>query len=430
MRVLHTGDWHLGRTLEGRSRLKEQEAFIDELAEMVEAEGVDLVLIAGDVYDSVNPPAAAEQLYYEALTRLADGGRRAVAVIAGNHDHPERIAASAPLAVRSGIHLAGLPAASPLTIGIARTGETAVIAALPYPSESRLNELLEAAADEQLLRSAYSERVGRLMAEMAGAFRPDTVNLAMSHLYVLGGVESDSERPIQVGGAYTVDPAALPAGAQYTALGHLHRPQRAAGRETVRYCGSPLAYSFSEAGQAKSVVLFEAAPGQPVKPRELLLRSGRPLVRWSAKGGLAEVHRWLDEGRDPHAWIDLEVHVTDMIAPEDIVRLRKAREGLLHIRPVFPAGPGRSGADAAAREHLPVEELFRRFYAQKTGGAEPDEATMRLFLELLAEPDEDETAAAAQTADSAATAGSADAHDGRGHGGGFSAEISGGGSGA
>jgi exonuclease SbcD len=402
MRVLHTGDWHFGRSLEGRSRLPEQEAFVDELARIAEEEAVDLVLVAGDVYDSVNPPAAAEQLYYEALTRLADGGRRAVAVIAGNHDHPERIAASAPLAVRSGIRLVGLPEARPLVIGIPRTGETAVIAALPYPSESRLNELLAAEADERLLRAAYSERIGRLMAELASAFRPDAVNLAMSHLYVLGGVESDSERPIQVGGAYTVDPDALPAEAQYTALGHLHRPQRVAGRETVRYSGSPLAYSFSEAGQAKSVVLFEAVPGRPVEPREVLLSAGRPLVRWIATGGLAEVWRWLDEGRDPRAWIDLEIHVTDLIAPDEIARLRKAHDGILHIRPVFPADREREDGGAAARDGLPVDELFRRFYAQKTGGAEPDEATMRLFLELVSgeaedfglRPDADEAAAA------------------------------------
>jgi len=389
MRVLHTGDWHFGRSLEGRSRLAEQEAFVDELVRIAEEEAVDLVLVAGDVYDSVNPPAAAEQLYYEALTRLADGGRRAVAVIAGNHDHPERIAASAPLAVRSGIHLAGLPEAKPLVIGVPRTGETAVIAALPYPSESRLNELFVAEADERLLRAAYSERVGRLMAELASAFRPDAVNLAMSHLYVLGGVESDSERPIQVGGAYTVDPDALPAEAQYTALGHLHRPQRVAGRETVRYCGSPLAYSFSEAGQAKSVVLFEAVPGRPVEPREVLLSAGKPLVRWTATGGIAEVWRWLDEGRDPNAWIDLEIHVADLIAPEEIARLRKAHDGILHIRPVFPRDREREDGGAAARDRLPVDELFRRFYAQKTGGAEPDEATMRLFLELVAEEAED-----------------------------------------
>ena len=398
MRVLHTADWHLGRTLEGRSRLAEQEAFVEELTAMANDEEIDLVLVAGDVYDSVNPPAAAEQLYYEALSRLSDGGKRTVAVIAGNHDQPERIAAAAPLAARSRIGRAGLPAAEPMRIGIARTGEEAVIAALPYPSESRLRELLSEEADEGKLRSAYSERVGRLMHALSASFRPDTVNLAMSHIYVLGGLETESERPIQVGGAYTIDPSALAVGSQYTALGHLHRPQRVNGDETMRYSGSPLAYSFSEAGQAKSVVVFDAAPGAAVRPRELLHSCGRPLVKWTAKHGIAEVYGWIEEGRDARAWIDLELHMQEMITLEEIGRLRKLHDGLLHIRPVYPDLEGRAESEAARREQLPVEELFRRFYIRQTGGAEPDEGTVRLFLELLAEQDgetEDRAAAAA-----------------------------------
>ncbi len=109
MRILHTSDWHLGRTLEGRSRLEEQVMFIDELCGIVEAEAVDLVLIAGDVFDTVNPPAAAEELFYDALNRLADGGKRGIVVIAGNHDNPERLCAASPLAERNGIILYGLP---------------------------------------------------------------------------------------------------------------------------------------------------------------------------------------------------------------------------------------------------------------------------------------------------------------------------------
>ncbi|MFD0715077.1 exonuclease SbcCD subunit D [Paenibacillus sp. GCM10027626] len=388
MRILHTADWHFGRTLEGRSRLEEQAAFVDELTSIVRDEGIDLVLLAGDVYDSVNPPAAAEQLFYEAMARIADGGRTTIAAIAGNHDHPERVAASSPLAARSGIRLIGMPAAEPLVINIARTGEQAVIAALPYPSEARLRELLSEDTDEGTLRSAYSERVGALMKGLASHFRADTVNLAMSHIYVLGGAESDSERPIQVGGAYTVDPAALRIGAQYTALGHLHRPQRVAGDETIRYSGSPLAYSFSEAGQAKSVTIFDAAPGVPVAPRELLLNSGRPLVRWDARGGLAEVQRWIEEGRDERGWIELDIWMTEMMTMQQIQQLRKLRDGFIHIRPVYPEMTEHQGELERPREELPADELFRRFYKKQTGGAEAEAELVQLFLELIAdEPD-------------------------------------------
>ncbi|MET3543641.1 exonuclease SbcD [Paenibacillus favisporus] len=382
MRILHTGDWHFGRTLEGRSRMKEQEDFVEELVRIVHDQKIDLVMMAGDVYDSVNPPAAAEQLFYEAAARLTEGGTPLV-VIAGNHDQPERVSSVTPLVARQGITLVGLPVAEAVTVQAFRTGEIAKIAALPYPSEARLNELLAAEGDEEELRRAYSARVGMLMRKLASSFTPETVNLAMSHIYVLGGVESDSERPIQVGGAYTVDPSALAVGAQYTALGHLHRPQAVKGEGMIRYSGSPLAYSFSEAGQAKSVSIIDVAPGQQPVMKEVYLSCGRPLIRWKAKGGLEEVHRWLDEGRDANGFIDLEISLTEAMSLGDIHRLRKSHEGFVHIRPVYPEME--QVEVEYSRSSLPVPELFRKFYQRQTGGAEPDDALVELFLALTSE---------------------------------------------
>ncbi|MFD1177771.1 exonuclease SbcCD subunit D [Paenibacillus puldeungensis] len=389
MRILHTGDWHLGRTLEGRSRLLEQESFLDELVLMAKDQQADMILMAGDVYDSVNPPASAERMFYEASARLAEDGRH-LAVIAGNHDQPERVSAVSPLVERRGISLVGLPTAEALKIHVPRTGETAVIAALPYPSESRLAELLAGDADEAELRLAYSAKVGKLMRQLSGAFRSDTVNLAMSHIYVLGGLESDSERPIQVGGAYTVDPSALDIGAQYTALGHLHRPQAVKGNGVIRYSGSPLAYSFSEAGQAKSVMMLDVAPGQEPVMEELYISSGRPLVRWSCRGGLAEARRWLDEGRDANAFIDMEIYLNEAMSLGDIQSLRKAHEGIVHIRPVYP---GRElEAEFSSRAQLPLNELFRKFYQRQTGGADPEDELIELFMSLVSEDDESDEA--------------------------------------
>lgn len=386
MRILHTGDWHLGRTLEGRSRLEEQSAFLDELVSIAQDQQADLILMAGDVYDSVNPPAAAESLYYEAAARLADNGRKFVA-IAGNHDQPERISAVSPLVSRRGIELIGLPTTTPVTVNVERTGETAIIAALPYPSEARLNELLSIDADEQELRLAYSERVGKIMAQMGTYYQPNTVNLAMSHLYVLGGVESDSERPIQIGGAYTVDPSALDIGAQYTALGHLHRPQAVKGNGLIRYSGSPLSYSFSEAGQAKSVMMVDVAPGQAPQLQEIYLNSGRPLVKWSCRGGLQELYRWLDEERDRNAFIDLEVFLTEAMSMGDIQTIRKSHEGILHIRPVYTGVE--ADEETYNRSQVPLPDLFRKFYERQTGGAEPEDELVDLFLQLVSEEDQE-----------------------------------------
>ncbi|KLU63347.1 nuclease SbcCD subunit D [Peptococcaceae bacterium CEB3] len=401
MRILHTSDWHLGCQLEGRSRQEEQEKFIDELCDIAKEEQVDLVLIAGDLFDTVNPPARAEELYYEALDRLARGGKRAVVVIAGNHDNPERLCAASPLAERHGIVLLGEPKETltpSLTLsgervsrpaagrgwvelGIPGCRETAVVAMLPYPSESRLNEVLSTSLDEEVLRREYSQRISLLFGRLAAKFRPDSVNLAVSHLFVRGGLESDSERPIQLGSAPAVEPVALPAGADYIALGHLHRAQAVKGAPgPARYSGAPLAYSFSEAGQAKSVILLDVSPGRAATLREIVLNAGYPLVKWKAKEGLAQVYRWMEEKRDPQAWIDLEICLTNPLSPKEVQDLRRLRERIINIRPVFPA---LEQSAALGRAGLPIDELFRRFYRERSGGAEPGDELVRLFLSLL-----------------------------------------------
>jgi exonuclease SbcD len=400
MRILHTSDWHLGRSLEGRSRLEEQIRFIDELCGITEEEKPDLILIAGDIFDTVNPSAAAEELYYNALDRLAAGGSRAVVVIAGNHDSPERLCAAAPLALRHGITLLGLPkeilkptvgdvdkVCRPTAgqgwakIRIPGLSEMAVVAMLPYPSESRLNEVLTSSLEETELRLEYSQRVRQLFAVLASNFQPDTINLGVSHLYVRGGLESESERPIQLGGAPTVEPDALPANAHYVALGHLHRPQEVKGAPVpTRYSGSPLAYSFSETGYAKSVMLIEAFPGKPAIYKEIVLSSGYPLVRWQAEKGLAQVHSWIDQGKDPNAWIDLEIHLTKALNPQEIQVLRRARGRIINIRPVFPKT---RELVAEARSKLPIDDLFRHFYRTRMNGAEPDAELVEVFMSLL-----------------------------------------------
>jgi exonuclease SbcD len=151
----------------------------------------------------------------------------------------------------------------------------------------------------------------------------------------------------------------------------------------IRYSGSPLAYSFSEAGQAKSVALIDVAPGGEPVFEEIYLSCGRPLVNWKSTGGLQEVYSWLDEGRDAGAFIDLELRLTEAMSMNDIQRLRKSREGIVHIRPVYPQME--QELEEMARSRMPVQELFRKFYQRQTGGAEPDDSLIELFLELAEE---------------------------------------------
>ena len=382
MRLLHTADWHLGRTLEGRSRLAEQAQFLDELADIVEEEKIDAILMAGDAFDTVNPPAAAEQLFYESMSRLSNNGKRPIIVIAGNHDNPDRLSAASPLAVHQNITLLGLPTTDVESIHIPTSDEMLKVAALPYPSESRLKELLAEENDELALRNSYDARVKGIFDKMSEQFTTDTVNIAMSHIYVAGGSSTDSERPIEVGGAYTVAATSLPANAQYVALGHLHRPQMINRASTLaRYSGSPLAYSFSESGYAKSVTILDAKPGKEIEMTEIPLSSGKPLTRWKAKNGLAEVYTWLDEQKDTQAWVDLEVHVEDALSLEEIHRLRKLHPGFIHIRPVFKAEE--LALETRSQREVPIEELFTKFYSRQTGGGVPDTELVKLFLTLI-----------------------------------------------
>lgn len=414
MRILHTADWHFGRTLEGRSRLEEQCDFVRELAAIVREEQVDLVLVAGDVFDTVNPSAAAEELYFEALAQLGEGGRRAVVVIAGNHDSPDRLSAVRTLAQRHGTTLLGYPSDDPgvyapgpdrvrrlaagpgwAEIAVPGVEHTAVVLALPYPSEARLNELLEQTLGEEELQPLYSDRIRRWFDASSAHYRPDAVRLAASHIYVAGGLESaDSERPIQVGGAYTVDPGALPAGAQYVALGHLHRPQYVHNAPSItRYAGSPLAYNFSEAGQAKTVTIVDVAPGDSrPQVREIPLSSGRPLVRWRATEGIGQVEAWVAEGRDPSAWIDLEIHMTEMMTLDQLHRMRELHPGFIQIRPVITTAEAEVAATAEERPRT-LEEQFIRFFAHRNNGATPAPELLQLFLELATAPEEEATEA-------------------------------------
>lgn len=410
MRILHTSDWHLGRALEGRSRQKEQEDFIEEIIRISDEQNIDCLILAGDVFDAFNPPAFAEQLFYDALDRLSLGGRRAVVALAGNHDNPERLTAAASLAGRHGIVLLGLPGDAPflrtpdsggvrlvgggpswLELVVPGCGHSAVILALPYPSETRLKELIyEQLDDESLAQKSYSDRVKLTFGQLSRQYRLDTVNIAASHIFVQGGWTSESERPVySAGGAYTVDPAALPDRAQYVALGHLHRPQAVAGSAApCRYAGSPLAYSFSEAGQTKSVTVVESIPGRSPDIREIPLSAGRPLVRWRA-ANTEQVYRWLEEGRDSRAWIDLEIQVDAPLGIAEIHKLRKTCERFIEIRPVYPELEVAAAGESMAG--LPMEALFSLFYQRKKGCV-PDHKLVELFMEMIGQPEGTEPA--------------------------------------
>ncbi len=406
MRILHTSDWHLGKTLEQINRIEEQREFIDCLCKMVEEQKIDLVLVAGDIYDTYNPSVAAEELFYEAIDRLNDRGKRAVVVIAGNHDNPERLCAASPLAYKNGIILLGYPgsdaglykisggnikiiASGPgwLELCVPGCDYHAVIITLPYPSESRLEELLSQQADEGILQKAYSEKIGSIFSSLGQKFWDDTVNLAVGHLFIRGGKESESERTLQIGGALTVDPGVLPAKAHFVALGHLHRPQEIKGAPCpAYYSGSPLAYSFSEADYSKAVYIIDAVPGKKAEINAVYLNCGKPLRRWVAEEGIGQAIQWCEEGRDQNAWIDLEIVTERVFTVEEQKRLRTLHPGIINIRPKLKAEVSEV-LSPQSREGRKIDELFKDYFKYRMG-LEISQELMGAFIEVLNDEDE------------------------------------------
>lgn len=395
LRILHTSDWHLGKTLERQSRQSEQEMVMEEIVEIAEEESCDLVLVAGDVFDTATPPAWAEALFYETVKALSAGGKRAVVVIAGNHDQPERLTAARPLAERMGIFILGLPQDVPQGEGEAfrctASGsswleltwpkEQAVVVALPYPSEARLGEIFSSKIEEEDYAASYAQRVKELSAALSLHFRDDTVNLATSHLYVQGGKSSDSERPIQLGSAPAVPTDYLPS-AQYLALGHLHRPQRLPGGRG-RYSGSPLAYGFGEANQEKSVAIVEVEAGQQPSVKTVPLSAGRILLVWE-ESSIAKVREKVEAGEAENAWIRLDLKLEEDASPSEIRSLKELCDSFVQIRLLMPQQEEERQRDR--RAGLSVDQLFRRFY-MKQKGHEPSGELVKLFLELLEEQD-------------------------------------------
>lgn len=360
MRLLHTSDWHLGRSLHGVDLLDHQAAFLDHLVDLVRAEQVDAVVVAGDVYDRAVPPVEAVGLLSDTLARLAE--HTTVVLTSGNHDSATRLGFGSALMrerVRVRTRVARLAEPVELPDGV-------LVYGLPYldPDFAR-TELADggeplARSHRAVLGAALDLVRADLARRAAAGQRPRPVVAA--HAFVVGGQGCESERDIRVGGVDQV-PATVFAGVDYVALGHLHSPQGLAGPAgtTLRYSGSPLAYSFGEAGRAKSSVLVElGADGVATT----LVPAPVPRRLSELTGGLAEV---LGQVGEPFVADWVKVTVTDPVRPADLYR--RVRERFAHALVVQhePAGaPARSRARAVTSAADPLT-VAADFVAHVTG---------------------------------------------------------------
>lgn len=311
MRLLHTSDWHLGRAFHRVSMLGAQAAFIAHLVTTVREREVDAVVVSGDVYDRAVPPLAAVELFDDALHRLADLGVPTV-MISGNHDSARRLGVGAGLIGRAGIHLRTEPAACGTPVVLADTHGEVAFYGLPYLEPALVKD--EFAVDRAGHETVLAAAMDRVRADLATRAR-GTRSVVLAHAFVTGGEASDSERDITVGGVAAV-PAGVFEGVDYTALGHLHGSQTIT--ERVRYSGSPLPYSFSEADHRKSMWLVDLDAEGAVTAERVDCPVPRALAR--IRGTLEEL--LADPGlvHQEEAWV--EATLTDPVRPaEPMARL-------------------------------------------------------------------------------------------------------------
>ena len=330
MRLLHTSDWHIGRSLHGADLLREQEEVLSGLADVVGAEAVDVVVVAGDVYDRAVPSADATGVLDRVIGRLLQAGA-AVVLTPGNHDSARRLGTFSGLLSAAGLHVRATTAGLDEPVLLRdEHGEVAVYG-LPYlePEIARHELGVPGARSHEAVLAEAMERVRRDL-----FLRPGARSVVLAHAFVGGGVPSDSERDICVGGVDLV-PAAVFDGVDYVALGHLHRPQTITGR--LRYSGSPLAYSFGEAGQEKLVWLVDLGATGLAGVRALALPTPRPLTVLTGT---------LDELLADPAHSAVEEHfvsarLTDEVRPSDPMRQLQARfPHCVHLEWTGSAGGG------------------------------------------------------------------------------------------
>lgn len=399
MRILHTADWHLGKRLDFFSRHEEQVEVMAEICEIAEEQSVDMVIVAGDLFDAFNPPVGSTELLYKTLKKLSRNGSVPVVAIAGNHDSPDRVNVADVLARENGIILVGKPTDTvPLFetengFEVVATDVGFIEISLPqYPYPVRL--LHTAFANEVRLKEYFGEDKQQSLQDsltqkwenIANRYCDnDGVNLLTSHLFMLKRgaevpEEPDGEKPINIGTADLIYSDAIPTQMQYVALGHLHRYNDVGTHQPVLYSGSPLAYSFSEAGQQKYVTIIDLEPGAQAVVNQVPLKSGRQLVR-KTFDCIDNAVEWL--GENPNSLVEMTLVMDEYLMADDRRRLYQSHDGIIHLIPKIRNEKVSNESNHSIDLSKDVNELFVDYFKTKNGGQEPNEELMNLFNEIL-----------------------------------------------
>lgn len=405
MRILHTADWHIGQTLNGWSRDFEHQAFFDALRDVIVTESVDVLLIAGDVFDGINPSGEAQRLLYAAIAGfLRANPKLQIVITAGNHDPAQRLEAPEAVLNALGVHVLGTLRCDATGVDMRRHliplrdragAVRAQVMAVPFLRQADLPGLqLGATGGAEPAVTAAVRALHLAMSDTAEAYADGLPIIAMGHLTCSGGLESEgAERRILIGGEHAVPPDIFPPALSYVALGHLHRPQSLDGGR-VRYSGSPFPMSASEIAYDHGVTLLDLDYG--LTPRHIPLPRPVPMHRLPATGAapLAEVSSALntlelspDTPREAQPFIYLS-----LIADRPVTQIAAEAEEVIEGLPVRLAGLSIVRPEAMAMSETPPpslsetapEDLFQMAFTQ-SHGVDPDTAHLAAFRDALSE---------------------------------------------
>ena len=382
MRFLHTGDWHIGRTIRTRSRSTEFEAVLDQVVDVAVDQQVDGVLLAGDIYDQRSASAEADNLLFDTLLRLHDA-KIPVVAIPGNHDSAARLEALGKLLRAIDVTIVprvALPdAGGVVELGSRDGAETAVIACIPFIPERRFTDAADLFADPAALFGSYDEKLGEVLSVMSGAFRDDAVNVVMGHLFIDGAKVAGSEREMTIGRGYAVAPSRLPDHASYIALGHIHKPQQLTSAPSpTYYSGSLMQLDFGEIGQDKCVHVVDAHPRKPARVTAIPIDKGRRLVDLP-EATIDDIPKLAEGAGDAY----LRVFVrTEGPVPGIADQVRELLPNALDIHLVYERAEG--GAPEVSLQSLQPRDQFVSYYRTKHG-SDPEEVLMEAFDDLYEE---------------------------------------------
>ena len=385
MRFLHTADWHLGRQIRGRSRVSEFEAVLTEIKDIAVSEDVDVVLVAGDIWDTNSPSPESDRLLFSALREFV-AHEIEVVLIAGNHDSAHKLDAIGKLSELLNVHTQAYVKGHDKggIIRITRDNVQAEIAAIPWIPDGKALDAIDVLSDTVKNRGIYQDFVEGIYKNVVKGYTSNSVHLLMGHVFVDGALLADiegSERRLHIDVAYGVDKARLPQEPQYLALGHIHHPQEILGTPngSAAYAGSILQLDFGEREQQKIVRIIDLELGLPAKPRLIPLTSGKPLVE--LKGTPEEVLAKSEKNENKNAYIRAVLEV-DAPEPGMAQKMRDSAAGIVDIRLDYDRIE--ENISTVSLQDLKPEELFVRYY-QEQHGTIPSDELLALFREILGE---------------------------------------------